>query len=73
MTKAQEKDLFNEWGLYEPTEQRLMIDEYLCVSEGNCSKERFLSFLKDKMGIKDREKGRFALIAGARHAATLPP
>ncbi len=29
MTKAQKKDLFTEWALYEPVEQRLVIDEYL--------------------------------------------
>ena len=52
MTKEQEKDLFTEWERYKPTEQRLMIDEYLCVSEGNGSKERFLSFLRDKMEIE---------------------
>ena len=51
MTKAQQEDLFTEWALYEPIEQRLMIDEYLCVSEGNCSKNRFLDFLKDKREI----------------------
>ena len=51
MNKAQQKDLFIEWVLYGPVEQRLMIDEYLCISEGNCSKERFLDFLKDKLHI----------------------
>ena len=29
MTKAQQKDLFTEWAIYGPQEQRKMIDEYL--------------------------------------------
>ena len=29
MTKAQEKDLFTEWALYGPQEQKKMIDEYI--------------------------------------------
>ena len=52
MTKAQEKDLFTEWALYEPIEQRLMINEQLCISEGNCNKDRFLDFLKEKLEIE---------------------
>lgn len=52
MTKAQQKDLFTEWSLYEPTEQRAMVNEYLCISEGNCNKDRFLDFLKDKLEIE---------------------
>ncbi len=28
-----------------------MIDEYVCISGGNCNKERFLSFLKEKLQI----------------------
>ncbi len=52
MTKAQQKDLFTAWALYDPTKQRTMIDEYLvAVSKGNCSKDRFLVFLKDKLQI----------------------
>ena len=51
MTKAQQKDLFTEWALYGPLEQKKMIDEYLCISEGNCSRDRFLNFLKDKLQI----------------------
>lgn len=52
MTKAQQEDLFTEWALYEPTEQRLMIEEYLSIREGNCSKNSFLNFLKDKLEIE---------------------
>ncbi len=52
MNKAQQEDLFIEWGLYETTEQRLMIDEYVCISEGNCNKDSFLDFLKDKLQIE---------------------
>ncbi len=51
MTRAQEKDLFIEWGLYEPQEQKKMIEEYLSISNENCSRERFLNFLKDKLQI----------------------
>jgi len=49
MTKAQQKDLFIEWTFYAAIERRLMIDEYLRDSEGNCSKDLFLDFLKDKL------------------------
>ena len=53
MTNAQQKDLFTEWALYESTGQQLMNDEYnLRVSEGNCSKDSFLSFLKDRLEIE---------------------
>lgn len=53
MTKAQQKDLFTEWILYGPIEQRLMIDEYILrTNEGNCSKDMFLDFLKDKLQIE---------------------
>ena len=51
MTRAQEKDLFIEWGPYEPQEQKKMIEEYLSISNENCSRERFLNFLKDKLQI----------------------
>ena len=52
MTEAQQKDLFTEWALYEPVEQRLMIKEYLSISAGKCSKDSFLNFLKDKLEIE---------------------
>lgn len=52
MTETQRKDLFIEWALYEPQRQKEMIDEYLSISKGNCSKDRFLNFLKDKMQIE---------------------
>ena len=52
MTKAHQEDLFAEWAFCESTEQRLMIDEYLGVSEGDCSKNRFLNFLKEKLEIE---------------------
>jgi hypothetical protein len=51
MTREQEKDLFAEWALYEPKEQKKMIDEYISITEGNCSRDRFLNFLKDKLQI----------------------
>jgi hypothetical protein len=51
MTKAQEKDLFIEWALYGPQEQKKMIEEYLSSSNENCSRERFLNFLKGKLQI----------------------
>lgn len=53
MTKEQQEDLFIEWGLYEPSAQLSMIDEYIFLTgEGDCSKSRFLDFLKDKLGIE---------------------
>ena len=51
MTKAQEKDLFTEWALYGPQEQKKMIDEYISISAGACSRDNFLNFLKDKLKI----------------------
>lgn len=52
MTRAQEIDLFVEWGLYGPQEQKKMIDEYIrSISAGNCSRDMFLTFLKDKLQI----------------------
>ncbi len=52
MTKTQEKDLFTEWALYGPQEQKKMIDEYISISAGICSRDRFLNFLKDKLQIE---------------------
>lgn len=53
MTKEQQKDLYIEWGLYEPREQLSMIDEYIThTSKGDCSKSRFLDFLKEKLEIE---------------------
>ena len=49
MNKAKEKDLFTEWALYGPQEQKKMIDEYISISAGACSRERFLTFLKDRL------------------------
>ena len=51
MTKTQVKDLFTEWALYGPQEQKKMIDEYISISAGTCSRVRFLNFLKDKLQI----------------------
>ncbi len=51
MTEAQVKDLFIEWGLYSPREQREMIEEYLRKYEGYCCKEGF-SFLKAQLEIE---------------------
>ena len=52
MTKEQREDLFIQWGLYEPRAQRSMIDEYIIlVCKADCSKARFLEFLKDKLEI----------------------
>ncbi len=56
MTKTQEKDLFTEWALYEPQEQKKMIDEYISISAGACSRDRFLNFLKDKLQIDENWK-----------------
>lgn len=51
MTKEQEKDLFTEWALYGPQEQKKMIDEYITISAEDCSRERFLNFLRAKLQI----------------------
>jgi hypothetical protein len=52
MTNAQIKELFIEWALYKPHDQRSMIEEYLRFSQENGSKEMFLNFLKDKMQLE---------------------
>lgn len=52
MTNTEQKEIFLKWSIYRPQEQRLMIDEYLRISEGNCSKDRFLNFLKDKLQVE---------------------
>jgi len=39
--KVQEKDLFTEWTLCGPQEQKKMIDEYVSASAEACSRERF--------------------------------
>jgi len=53
MTNTQTKDIFTEWALYEPRQQKLMINEYFnTVGEEDCSRERFLEFLKEKLEIK---------------------
>lgn len=53
MTKEQQEDLFIEWGLYEPRAQRSMIDEYITLTtKADCSKGRFLDFLKDRLDIE---------------------
>jgi hypothetical protein len=59
MNKAKEKDLFTEWAFYGPQEQKKMIDEYISISAGACSRERFLNYLRDKlqMDVKRREFG----------------
>ena len=56
MNKAKEKDLFTEWALYGPQEQKKMIDEYISISAGACSRERFLNFLKDKLQMEGEWK-----------------
>jgi hypothetical protein len=52
MTKEQEKDLFIEWGLYEPRAKRAMIEEYIIASEWQLNRETFLHFLKLKLEIE---------------------
>lgn len=56
MDKVQEKELFTEWALYRPQEQKKMIDEYISVSRGGCSRDRFLDFLKKKLQIERKWK-----------------
>ena len=51
MTRTQEKDLFTEWARYGPEEQKKMIDEYINISAGACSRDRFLNFIKDRIQI----------------------
>jgi hypothetical protein len=56
MNKAKEKNLFTEWALYGPQEQKKMIDEYINISAGACSRERFLNFLEDKLKMEGEWK-----------------
>ena len=50
MKQTQIKELFIEWSLCDPREQRLLLREYsYSVSEEESCKERFLEFLKDKL------------------------
>jgi hypothetical protein len=60
MNKAKEKDLFTAWALYRPQEQKKMIDEYISISVGVCSREGFLNFLEDKLHM-DRKCRRVGL------------
>lgn len=43
--------MFVELVLQEPKVERLMIEEYISISDGKCSKNSFLDFLKDKLEI----------------------
>jgi len=56
MNKAKEKDLFTEWALYGPQEQKKMIDEYISISAGACSRQRFLNFLKEKLQMDGQRR-----------------
>ena len=44
MNKAKEKDLFAEWALYGPQEQKKMIDEYISISAGGVQPGSVLKF-----------------------------
>jgi hypothetical protein len=56
MNKSKEKYLFTEGALCGPQEQKKMIDEYISISAGVCSRERFLNFLKVKLQIQGEWK-----------------
>lgn len=53
MTSDQERDLLMEWGLYGPSAQKKMIDEYLSITRTEvCNRENFLTFLKERLDIE---------------------
>ncbi len=52
MTQNQQKDLFIEWDLYQPSQQEAMIDEFRNLFRGNYTKSEFFEFLKNKLQIE---------------------
>jgi len=52
MTQNQQKDLFIEWDLYQPSQQETMIDEFRRQYRGNYTKADLLEFLKKKLEIE---------------------
>lgn len=52
MTQNQQKDLFIEWDLYQPSQQETMIAEFKGQYRGNYTKADLLEFLKKKLEIE---------------------
>ncbi len=52
MNKAQQKDLFIEWDLYEPKKQEAIVAEYRSLKNGDYCRASFLGFLKVKLEIE---------------------
>jgi len=52
MTQNQQKDLFIEWDLYQPSQQETMIAEFKSRYRGNYTKADLLEFLKKKLEIE---------------------
>jgi hypothetical protein len=52
MTQNQQKDLFIEWDLYQPSQQETMIAEFKRRYRGNYTKADLLEFLKKKLQIE---------------------
>lgn len=49
MTETQQDDLLVEWSLCDPKRQQEIIDEFVQLSNGYYSRDRFLDFLKDRL------------------------
>ena len=52
MNKAQQEDLFIEWGLYEDLTRKAMINEYQQLRKSKSFEDSFLDFLKEKLEIE---------------------
>lgn len=54
MTEAQQEDLLIEWGLYEPSVQQWIIDEYnfLTIKE-DCIYNNFRTFSEENLRFRD--------------------
>jgi hypothetical protein len=52
MPQNQQKDLFIEWDLYQPSQQEAMIAEFRGLFRGKYTKADLLEFLKKKLEIE---------------------
>ena len=52
MNKAQQEDLFVEWGLYGDHKKKAMINEYQQLQKSKSFEGSFLDFLKQKLEIE---------------------
>ncbi len=49
MTKAQHDDLLIEWNIYDDTQQREIMKEYLELVNGRFSQQQFMSYLRERL------------------------